>query len=151
MPEALKPKAALSRLWGTFQGRLFPERRLAPIQDRPQAHRFLPTTFLPDYHKRFTKTPTDPQTAWRPLSQGLDLDRILCHQETRSVAADNTISWYGQILQIPPHPTRIANAIAQVEVCAQLDGQLYVYYKDLRIAVFKDFFPLKEDDLFPWG
>lgn len=144
-------KGRIERLWGTFQQRLLPELSLAQIQDRPQANHFLRTHFLPDYHKRFTKSPADPTAAWRPIPKGLDLDRILCHKETRTVAADNTFSWYGQSLQIPPHPTRISFAKAKVEVCGQLDGQLYVYYKDLRIAVFKDFFPLEETDLFPWG
>jgi len=65
------------------------------------------------------------------------------------VAADNTIAWYGQILHIPPHPTRISFAKAKVEVCGQLDGQLYVFYKDLRLAVFKPNFPLEEGDIFP--
>lgn len=144
-------KGRIERLWGTFQQRLIPEMSLAKVQDRPQANHFLRTHFLPDYHKRFTQSPIDPKAAWRPIPKDLDLDRILCHKETRTVAADNTISWYGKTLQIPPHPTRLSFAKAQVEICGQLDGPLYVYYKELRIAVFKDFFPLKEDDLFPWG
>jgi hypothetical protein len=46
------------------------------------------------------QAPRDPQSAWRPLSAELDVDRLFSTATERKVKADHTISFHGLTLQI---------------------------------------------------
>jgi hypothetical protein len=62
------------------QDRLVREMRIQQIATLEQANRFLELTFWPFWQQRFTRQPTTAVNA---------------HQ-TRTVAADHTVSWQGQ-------------------------------------------------------
>jgi transposase len=121
-------KGRVERLFGTFQDRLVTELRLATIAIIADANAFL-ATFLPRYNARFTVPADDPVSAFRPLDPGLDLHQVFAFRYTRTVAADNTIQFAQQRLQLQPDRLRASYARAQVTVQEHLDGRLVVVYQ----------------------
>lgn len=127
--ESPQGKGRVERLWGTFQDRLVSELRLEGISSVEEANKYLHTTFLPKYNKRFTKEPHIQETAYREVPEEIDLHHIFCIKETRQVQGDNTISYKGNKYQILPTETRCGFAKAKVEVQKRLDGTLHIFYK----------------------
>jgi transposase len=84
---------------GTLRGRLVNELRVAEIRTVAAANHYLRERFLPDYNATFTHAPADPASAFVPIGRA-DLDQILCHEEERVVARDNTVSCDGLALQL---------------------------------------------------
>ena len=123
---ALSPQAKgrIERLWGTLQSRLMVELALEGITDIAAANGFLPG-FLERFDGRFGVPARDPHPAWRPLAEGIDLARICCFKYARVVAADGTISFSGQSIQLLPADRR-SLARVRVEVQEHLDGSLLV-------------------------
>ena len=64
-------------------------------------------------------------SAFVPLGSA-DLDTILCHEETRIVARDNTVSVDGRTLQIAPQPGRRSCTGLTVTVRHHLDGRITI-------------------------
>ena len=88
------------RVNGTLQDRLVNELRVAGVRTVAAANRYLRERFIPGYNTRFGRPPADPASAFVPVG-GHDLDQILCHQEERVVARDNTVTLDRLVLQIP--------------------------------------------------
>jgi transposase len=124
-PEA---KGRIERANETFQDRLVAELRLAGISTREGANLFL-QEFLPRFNQNFGVPPSEPTAAYRAVDPGLDVEGILCFKERRRVAKDNTVQYYGQILQIFPGLERTSYARVHVEVQERLDGRLLVCYQ----------------------
>lgn len=99
-------KGRIERLWRTLQDRLVAELRLAGITTIEQANAFL-SGFLACFNERFAVPPAEPEPAWRPLPDDLDLERVLCFQYERVVRADNTIAFAGRTLQLLPGRDRL--------------------------------------------
>jgi transposase len=123
-PEARGRSERLNR---TFQDRLVNELRAAGITAVPAANRYLHERFLATYAARFTHAPADPASAFVPLGT-VDLTHILCHEETRTVAPDNTVSLEGVRLQIDKQPGRRTCEGLRVLVRRHLDGGHCVWY-----------------------
>jgi hypothetical protein len=86
------------RMNGTLQGRLVNELRAAGIATRPAANRYLRERFLAELNAEFQRASADPASAFVPVA-GVDLAQLLCHQEERVVARDNTVVLDGVVLQ----------------------------------------------------
>ena len=67
------------------------------------ANRYLRERFIPDYNTTFGRAPADPTSACVPIGRA-DLDQILCHEEARVVARDNTVHLDGVVLQLDKQP-----------------------------------------------
>lgn len=128
-------KGRIERLWETFQDRLVSEMRLKGDKNETEANLTL-KDFIPQYDRRFSRKAQDPNPAWRPLPEGIDLKQILCIKKKRTVANDNTIAWEGQRLQIPPSKLRRSFAKCEVEVRRLITDKIEIYYKNQRIARF---------------
>src|SRR6185503_11785727 len=115
------------RLNRTFQDRLVNELRVHGIATVAAANRYLRERFLPTYNARFGRPPADPQSAFVPLGR-VDLTPILCHQEERTVALDNTVTLEGLRLQLPKQPGRRTCARLRVLIRRHLDGTHAVWY-----------------------
>jgi transposase len=114
------------RMNGTLQGRLVHELRVAGITTIAAANRYLRDRFLPDFIAEFHRAPADPASAFVALG-ATDLEQILCHQEERVVARDNTVSLDGIVLQLDKQPARRSCAGLRVIVRRHLDGHHSVW------------------------
>jgi hypothetical protein len=126
-------KGRIERLWGTFQDRLVVELRLAGATTLAEANQVL-GTFLPRFNARFAVPPAQPGLAYRQPPSTLDLESILCFHYERRVAADNTVRFADQTLQLLPGLDRVSYARAQVQVQERLDGSLVVRYQGKTLA-----------------
>jgi transposase len=113
------------RLNRTVQDRLVNELRVAGITTIAAANRYLTETFVPQHNATFACPPRDPASAFVPLGS-VDLDPILCHEEDRVVARDNTVCLERQVLQIAPQAGRRSGAGLRVTVRRHLDGRFSV-------------------------
>lgn len=129
-------KGRIERLWETFQDRLVSEMRLKGDKNQTEANVTL-KEFIPQYLRKFTKAPKDPNLAWRPIPTEINLKQILCIKKKRTVANDNTIAWEGRRLQILPSKIRRSFAKCPVEVRHLIDDKIEVYYQNQRIARFR--------------
>ena len=123
-PEARGRSERLNR---TFQDRLVNELRVAGITTVAAANRYLHDRFLATYAARFAQSPAEPASAFVSLD-GVDLTHILCHEEERTVAPDNTVSLEGVRLQIDKQPGRRTCEGLRVLVRRHLDGAHCVWY-----------------------
>jgi transposase len=125
------------RLNRTFQDRLVNELRVAGITALAAANRYLIDQFVPQHNATFARAPRDPASAFVPLGAG-DLDAILCHEEERVVARDNTVTLGGRVLQIAPQPGRRSCAGLRVFVRQHLDSRYTITRGTQRLGTFRD-------------
>jgi len=123
-PEA---RGRSERVFRTLQDRLPKELMLAGITDMTAANAFLRNQFVPAYNRRFAVSAAEPGTAFVPWI-GTGLADMLCVQEERVVANDNTVRYHGQSLQIPPDRHRFHYVKVTVRVHAYPDGRLAVFH-----------------------
>jgi len=123
-PEA---RGRSERVFRTLQDRLPKELALAGITERAAANQYLATRFLPAYNQRFAVPSPEVGTAFVPWI-GPALAEILCVQEARVVAKDNTVRYQGLSLQIPQDPHRFHYVKVTVRVHAYPDGTLAVFH-----------------------
>lgn len=123
-PEA---RGRSERVFRTLQDRLPKELALAGITDMAAANRFLPEQFLPAYNQRFAVSAAEDGTAFIPWI-GQNLAEIVCVQEERVVAKDNTVRYQGRSLQIPQDAHRFHYVKVSVRVHEYPDGTLAVFH-----------------------
>jgi transposase len=123
------------RLNRTFQDRLVNELRVAGITSLEAANAYLTEVFLPHHNATFARAPRDPVSAFVPLSNP-DLDTILCHEEERVVALDNTVTLGRQLLQIAAQPGRRTCTGLRVVVRRHLDGRYTISRGLSRLAIY---------------
>jgi len=114
------------RLNRTFQDRLVNERRVATITTLETANAYLRERFVPDYNATFQCAPAHPASAFVALGR-VDVDQLLCHEEERVVAADNTVSMDGYVFQVARQPGRRTCAGRRVVVRRHLSGAFSIW------------------------
>lgn len=122
-PEA---RGRSERMFGTLQDRLVNELALAEIADMDAANRYLREVYLPRHNQRFAVEPESDASAFVPVAE-CDVADVLCIQEERVVAQDNTVHYRSMILQIPPSPYRHHFVKASVRVHHYPDDSLAVF------------------------
>jgi hypothetical protein len=120
-------KGRVEHLFGTLQERLVVQLRLANACTLEQANQVV-TSYLPRFNAQFAVTATQEGTAYRPLQENLRAEELFCFTYHRMVAADNTISFAKQRLQLVPDAQRRSYARARVQVHEHFDGHLSVHY-----------------------
>lgn len=115
------------RMNRTLQGRLVNELRVAQIRTLEAANRYLRQRFVPTLNATFGRAPADPTSAFVPLGRG-DLEQILCHEEARTVARDNTVVLDRVVLQIDKQRGRRSCAGLPVLVRRHLDGRHSIWW-----------------------
>lgn len=132
-PEA---RGRSERMFGTLQGRLPQELRAAGIATMEAANRYLREVYLPEHNRRFSVGAAETGTAFvrYPGAAGLGLADVLCVQEERTVANDNTVRYRRLTLQIPPDRHRHHYVKARVRVHEYPDGGLAVFHGPRRLA-----------------
>lgn len=120
-------KGRVERLWGTFQDRLTSELRLARATTKVEAQDIL-VDMLPRHNRRFAVPAFDDDPAWVRWPNDRLLAEYFCFKYRRVVARDNTVSFEGYRLDLPPQPGG-SLARARIEVQQRFDGSLAVYHK----------------------
>lgn len=129
-------KGRVERLWETFQDRLVKALREAGASNLEEANQAL-AAFVPRFNRRFQVQPEQTHTAYVPWPNEYRPEHFFCFKHTRTVANDNTISFAGHRLQIPPGPHRSSYAKAKVDVWQHLDGRLEVRYRGHSLVTFE--------------
>jgi len=111
----------------TLQDRLVNELRAAGIRALPAANRYIRERFLAVFNAEFGRAPADPRPAFVSLG-GVDLDEILCHEELRTVALDNTVRLAGVRLQLAKQRGRRTCAGLQVIIRRYLNGTHAIWW-----------------------
>src|SRR5438105_1868630 len=123
------------RNFGTWQGRLPQELRVAGIRTMEEANRFLREHYLGEFNRRFAVVAQEPGAAFLRV-QGRDLDRVFSIQHERVVNRDNTVQLDQQVYQIEKTRWRGTLARCRVLLCEHLDGRLTIHYGPQVVASF---------------
>jgi transposase len=115
------------RSFGTWQGRLPQELRLAGITCPEAANRFLRERYIGEFNAKFTAKATQSGTAFRRCGRA-DLDWIFTIQTERVVAKDNTVAIAGQSWQIDKSRFRHTLAGCTVTIHEHLDATISIRY-----------------------
>lgn len=132
-PEA---RGRSERMFGTLQGRLPQELRAAGITTMAAANRYLREVFMPAHNAAFRVAPADAGSAFIPYV-GRDLADILCVQDERVVAHDNTVAYKRLSLQIPPDRHRHHYVKARVRIHEYPDGTFAVFHGPRCLARYR--------------
>jgi transposase len=115
------------RNFGTWQGRLPQELRLAGCTTLEQANRFLRQRYIGEFNRCFQVPAAQRGSAFVPTAAH-DLNRIFSLQFQRTVNRDNTVSFQNRKLPIAPVGWRGTLAGCSVIAHQHLDGTLSLSY-----------------------
>jgi transposase len=121
------------RAFGTIQGRLPQELRLNRISDYTTANDYLEQRFIPDFNRRFTIKPAQPESAFVKLA-GVELELLLSSRHERIVRNDNTVTFKNLMLQLPSTRQRIHFVRCPVTVHQFSNGTLGISYEGRLLA-----------------
>jgi hypothetical protein len=113
------------RMNRTLQGRLVNELRVAGVRTVAAANRYLHEVYVPQHNASFRRAPRDPATAFMPLGR-VNLDAILCQEDVRTVAPDNTVLVGGRVLPLQRQRGRRSCAGLEVLVRQHLDDSITI-------------------------
>lgn len=131
-PEA---RGRSERAFGTLQGRLAKELRLFGVTEVAEANRYIREIYLPTHNDRFARPPQIAQeSGFVKVRDSQALVDVLCVQQNRVVARDNTVSYQGRCLQLPQSPSRPHYVKANVRVHEYPDGTLAIFHGPRRLA-----------------
>jgi transposase len=134
-PEA---RGRSERMFGTLQGRLPQELALAGIDDIEEANRYIREVYLPLHNAQFARLPQiAEESAFVAVCEPASLADILCIEQERVVARDNTVAYEGRCLQLPESPVRAHYVKARVKVHEYPDGTLAVFYGPRCLARYR--------------
>ena len=115
------------RSFGTWQGRLPQELRLAGVSTVEGANRFLRERYVAEFNQKFTVAAKEKGTAFRKTSRS-DLNWIFTVQNERVVAKDNTVTMGDQVWQIGKTTFRNTLAGCTVMIHQHLDQTTSIRY-----------------------
>lgn len=115
------------RSFGTWQGRLPQELRLAGITSLDEANRFLRERYIAEFNRKFTVKPAERGTAFRGCARK-DLDWVFSVQTERVVSKDNTVAIRDRWWQLEKCRWRWSLEGTTVTVHEHLDGTVSIRY-----------------------
>jgi len=115
------------RNFGTWQGRLPQELRLAGISSLEAANRFLREHYIGKFNAKFNVAAEQKTSAFRRCGRS-DLDWIFTVQTERIVAKDNTVAIGDRLWQIEQSRFRSTLAGCTVTIHEHLDGRVSLRY-----------------------
>jgi len=115
------------RSFGTWQGRLPQELRLAAITTPEEANRFLRERYIAEFNTRFAVKAAERGTAFRRCAR-TDLEWIFTVQTERVVAKDNTVAIKERSWQLDRSRFRHTLAGCTVIIHEHLNGDISIRY-----------------------
>lgn len=135
------------RMFGTLQDRLPKELKLAGIKEVEAANQFIREVYLPAHNARFARPAAIAESAFVSVRDPAGLADILCVEEERVVARDNTVAYAGLRLQLPQSRARAHYVKARVKVRAYPDDTLAVFHGPRLLARYDATGGIVEDRL----
>ena len=127
-------RGRMERLWDTLQKRLPALLRLHGLTTIEAANAWLAEVYMAEHNARFAVPAAEEGGAF--IAFVGDLDNVLCIEEERVVAADNTVRYGGRTLQIPQAQHRHHFVKATVRVLEYWDGSMALFHGPREIARF---------------
>lgn len=129
-------KGKIERLWQTLQSRLpviFAQNNISSLES---ANNFL-LSYIPDFNKQFSVEPLDAFSAFVPVSDDFDLDRLLSFTFERNLSAASTVSLHGSLFKIEQHrfpaKTHVTLLLSQKHgLRALINGEFYPILRKVR-------------------
>jgi transposase len=115
------------RSFGTWQGRLPQELRLAGVNTVDEANAFLNEHYIATFNDRFTVAAQEKGTAFRKTSRR-DLHWVFTVQSERVVAKDNTVTIGEQSWQLEKSRFRHCLVGSRVTIHEHLDGSISIRF-----------------------
>jgi transposase len=115
------------RSFGTWQGRLPQELRLAGIVTVEGANQFLRDRYIAEFNRKFAVPATEKGSAFRPCGRR-DLEWVFSVQNQRVVAKDNTVTLRERAWQLERSRWRCTLAGCTVTIHEHLNGTVSVRY-----------------------
>jgi transposase len=115
------------RNFGTWQGRLPQELRLAGISGLEEANRFLRERYIAVFNEKFAVTAAEKGTAFRRTGRA-DLEWVFTLQTERVVSKDNTVAITDRSWQIEKSRFRNSLAGCTVTIHEHLNGEISIRY-----------------------
>ena len=115
------------RNFGTWQGRLPQELRLAGITDLEGANEFLRERYIAEFNEKFTVAAAEKGTAFRRTAR-TDLDWVFTVQTERVVSKDNTVAIAERTWQLEKSRFRSSLAGCTVTIHEHLNGTMSIRY-----------------------
>jgi hypothetical protein len=106
------------------------ELKLARINHIDEANRLIRDVYVPAHNARFARPAALPESAFVPIADPMLLREVLCVQEERIVARDNTVSFRRLKLQLPQSPLRHHYVKARVIVRVIGNFKSYRHFVD---------------------
>lgn len=125
-------RGRMERVFGTLQGRLPQELRVAGIATIEAANRYLAETYVPAHNKQFAVAAAEPGSAFVAFAGSLA--ELFCVQSERVVGHDNCVRYQNLSLQIPEQAHRRHFVKATVRVHEYADGSLSIFHGPRRLA-----------------
>jgi len=116
------------RAFGTIQGRLPQELRLAGVKDYAAANQFLKNTFIDSFNRLFTVKPAQPESAFTTLD-GIEVELLLSIHHERIVQKDNTVAFKNLSLQLNASTQRLHFVRCPVLVHELVDNTLAISFQ----------------------
>jgi transposase len=115
------------RNFGTWQGRLPQELRLAGITDLQGANRFLEEGYIAEFNNKFAVAAAEKETAFRRTGR-TDLEWVFTLQSERVVNKDNTVAIADRIWQLEKSRFRSSLAGCTVTIHEHLNGMVSIRF-----------------------
>ena len=124
-------KGRVERLFRTLQDRLSKAMRLKGIVSVADGNRFLVTSFIPVFNRKFSIMPRQQNDVHRVLTKRelAELPDVFCRQEERNVQPDFTISFRTQWYQILPTKGLAIRPRDRVLIREYPDGRLTFFLR----------------------
>lgn len=147
-------KGRVERAFRTLQNRLVREMRLAGINNRIEANRYLQEIFIPNFNARFAVAAKSQTNLHQPLKtrDKKRLDSIFSRHYERTIQNDYTISFRKTWFQIEKSDSLIIYKHDKVTVEEQLDGEIKLRlrgrYLDYKLLPQRPLKPIRPQRIF---
>lgn len=146
-------KGRVERSHGVYQDRLVKELRLAGVGTIAEGNALLDDSLLDDHNSRFAVAPRGTADLHRPVPRGLDLRRVFCIEDERTMDNDWTVRHHGKVFQVIRRGGVLPPARGKVTVQEWLDGSLHLAYRGCEVA-YEEItakMPPRNATASPWG
>ncbi len=132
-------KGRIERSFRTIQDRLIPELRHAGISEMSEANSYLQESFIPEYwEKNNTESPTQSESSYSPLDPFIELNKVLCIEETRVIGSDQTISYFGKRYVLEGSSMNLGRNEAVIRTDLNGETKFFVMENEVRAVELKD-------------